>query len=94
MLVSPLAGLIDPGAIGSERDAGHVVHGGKIVGQSYLLGIGDLADSVHQVQHVKIAASLLQQPGLHRPEMQHADQCHQIGERFMKCQKRHAIWSG
>ena len=64
MLVSPLAGLIDPGAVGGERDAGHVVHGGKIVGQSYLLGIGNLADAVHQVQHVKIAAGLLQQPGL------------------------------
>ena len=22
--------------------------------------------------------------------MQHADQCHQIGERFVKCEKRHA----
>ena len=56
MLVSPPAGLIDPGAIGGERNAGHVVHGGKIVGQSYLLGIGDLANSVHQVQNVKVAA--------------------------------------
>ena len=44
MLVSPPAGLIDPGAIGGERNASDVVHSGKIVGQSYLLGIGDLAD--------------------------------------------------